>query len=244
MYEALDAYMYDCLEYGLDYERFHCSSDNRHVRGRVFSIISDHLAEIGVHSLVAEKRKTEPTLTRDGRLYSEMLSCLLSRVVSRPANSKLSEVTVIADVVPLRSRRRAIEKSVRSALSTTLPKRPIFRVLHHDSRAHYGLQVADYLCWAVVRKYERGESGFFDQVRPAMLRRGRVLRKWDDASHLARVQKERPPRLLRFRREPLGLLSSGGNLWRQFTTAWATSRWSSARGGLEDDLAHLPVDVV
>ena len=135
----------------------------------MFSIIGAHLAEIGVHSLIAEKRKTEPTLTRDGRLYSEMLSCLLSRVVSRPANSKLSEVTVIADVVPLRSRRRAIEKSVRSALSTTLPKRPIFRVLHHDSRAHYGLQVADYLCWAVFRKYERGESGFFDQVRPAML---------------------------------------------------------------------------
>ena len=169
MYEALDAYKYDCLEYGLANERFHCSSDNRHVRGRVFSIIGAHLAEIGVHSLIAEKRKTEPTLTRDGRLYSEMLSCLLSRVLSRTMDSKLREVTVIADVVPLRSRRQAIEKSVRSALSATLPKRPIFRVLHHDSRAHYGLQVADYLCWAVFRKYERGESGFFDQVRPAML---------------------------------------------------------------------------
>ena len=169
MYDALDAYKYDCLEFGLANERFHCSSDNRHVRSRVFDIIGAHLAEIGIHSLVAEKRRTEPALTCDGKLYSEMLGCLLSRVLSRTTDSKLSEVVVIADAVPLRSRRQAIEKSVRSALSKALPKRPVFRILHHDSRAHYGLQVADYLCWAVFRKYERGESSFFDQICPALL---------------------------------------------------------------------------
>ena len=169
MYDALDAYKYDCLEFGLANERFHCSSDNRHVRGRVFDIIGAHLVKMSVHSLIAEKRATEPTLSKHGRLYSEMLGCLLRRVLSRTTKLNTSEVIVIADAVPLRSRRQAIEKSVRSALSKTLPKRPVFRILHHDSRAHYGLQVADYLCWAVFRKYERGESGFFDQVRPAML---------------------------------------------------------------------------
>ncbi len=169
MYDALDAYKYECLEYGLEIEHFHCSNDNRHVRGRVFDIIGAHLVQKSVHSLIAEKRASEPTLSSEGRLYSEMLSCLLRRVLSRTTNSNASEVIVIADAVPLRSRRQAIEKSVRSALSKTLPKRPVFRILHHDSRAHYGLQVADYLCWAVFRKYERGESSFFNKVRPAML---------------------------------------------------------------------------
>lgn len=169
MYEALDAYKYDCLEYGLENEHFHCSHDNRHVRRRVFGIIGAHLDDIGVCSLVAEKRKTEPSLADGGRLYAAMLSCLLRKVLSRTIDSKPSEVVVIADAVPLRSRRQAIEKSVRSALFDTLPKRPIYRILHHDSRAHYGLQVADYLCWAVFRRRERGESSYFDLIRPAIL---------------------------------------------------------------------------
>ncbi len=169
MYEALDAYKYECLEYGLDHERFHCSTDNRHVRGKVFGIIGAHLAEISVHSLVAEKRAANASLSGNGRLYAEMLSSLIGRVLSGVMESEARKVVVIADLVPVRSRRKAIEKSVRSALTKSLPSRPIFRVLHHDSRAHYGLQVADYLCWAVFRKFERGDAGYFDQIRPAML---------------------------------------------------------------------------
>ena len=169
MYEALDAYKYDCLEYGIDHERFHCSTDNRHVRGKVFDIIGAHLAEMSVHSLISEKRAARSSQSSSERLYAEMLSSLIGRVLSRTMESTAKEVIVIADLVPLRSRRKAIEKSVRSALSELLPNRPIFRVLHHDSRAHYGLQVADYLCWAVFRKYERGDSSYFEQIRPAML---------------------------------------------------------------------------
>ena len=51
MYEALDAYKYDCLEYGLATEYFHCANDNRHVRARVFEIISCHLKRIAVDLL-------------------------------------------------------------------------------------------------------------------------------------------------------------------------------------------------
>lgn len=169
MYEALDAYKYDCLEFGLENEHFHCSHDNRHVRARVFSIIRAHLDDVGVCSIVAEKRKIELSLASDGRLYAAMLRRLLRRALSRATDLKPSEVVVIADAVPLRSRRQAIEKSVRSALFETLSHRPTYRILHHDSRAHYGIQIADYLCWAVFRKYERGDSGYFHQIRPTML---------------------------------------------------------------------------
>ena len=169
MYQALDAYKYDCLEFGLENEHFHCSHDNRHVRARVFSIISAHLDDVGACSLVAEKRKIKPAYASGGRLYSAMLSCLLRQVLSRTTDPKPREVVVIADAVPLQRRRQAVEKSVRLALFETLTQRPTYRILHHDSRAHYGLQVADYLCWAVFRKYERGDSGYFDKIRPAML---------------------------------------------------------------------------
>ena len=175
MYEALDAYKYDCLEYGLTTEYFHCANDNRHVRTRVFDIIGSHLDHIAVDSLIVEKRKTEPSLIPDGRFYAEMLGSLLRRVLSRESNSEGKEVIVITDTVPFRRRREALEKSVRLTLSKAMPERLRYRVLHHDSRAHYGLQIADYVCWAVFRKYERGQSDFYDRISPAVLSRTDVF---------------------------------------------------------------------
>lgn len=175
MYEALDAYKYDCLEYGLATEFFHCANDNSHVRRRVFDIIGSHLGHIGVDSLIVEKRKTEPSLTPDRRFYAEMLGSLLRLVLSGESKSEAREVIVITDTVPFRRRREALEKSVRSTLSRTIPNRLRYRILHHDSRAHYGLQVADYVCWAVFRKYERGQSDFYDRISPAVVSRTDVF---------------------------------------------------------------------
>ena len=39
---------------------------------------------------------------------------------------------------------------------------------NHRSRSHYGLQVADYCCWAVFRKWQREETEHYDRIRPAM----------------------------------------------------------------------------
>ena len=40
--------------------------------------------------------------------------------------------------------------------------------MHHSSRSHFGLQVADYCCWAVFRKWEQGDTTHFDRI-PAEL---------------------------------------------------------------------------
>ena len=167
-YSALDAYKYDCLEYGLENEHFHCAEDNKHVRGRVFDIIGGHLDAVSVDSLIVEKRKTNPALTGDGRFYPEILGYLLKHVLSRQSNTEAEEVIVITDTIPLQKRRRAIQKAVKLTLARVLPQRHKYRILHHDSRSHYGLQIADYCCWAVFRKYEKGEMAYFDQIRPAV----------------------------------------------------------------------------
>lgn len=41
--DALDDYKYDLIEFGLNYEQFHCAEDNSYVRNRVFNIIHQHL---------------------------------------------------------------------------------------------------------------------------------------------------------------------------------------------------------
>ena len=60
-----------------------------------------------------------------------------------------------------------MEKAARTTLSKMLPGVK-YRVLHHQSRSHYGLQVADYCCWAVFRRWQRGESVWYDRIKPAV----------------------------------------------------------------------------
>ncbi len=77
-------------------------------------------------------------------------------------------VIIITDAIPVNRKRRAVEKAVRTTLARMLPPGMNYRVLHHQSRSHYGLQVADYCCWAVFRKWQRGESAWYDRIKPAV----------------------------------------------------------------------------
>ncbi len=152
--DALDGYKYDCIEYGLEHEGFHCADDNAHVRSRVFDIIGDRLEGVEIHSLVVEKSRIASDTRAEARFYPEMLGTLLRTVLETPLHAAAKEIVVITDTLPLKRRRRAIEKAVKVTLERMLPNSPRHRILHHDSRSHYGLQVADYCCWAIFRKSE------------------------------------------------------------------------------------------
>ena len=53
--DSWDDYRHDLIEYGKDIEYFHCAEDNRHVRSKVFEIISNSLNSLTVDSLIVEK---------------------------------------------------------------------------------------------------------------------------------------------------------------------------------------------
>ena len=168
MNEALDSYKYDCLELGLELERFHCASDKAQVRGHVFDLIAQRLDGVRVDGLLVEKRKTGPALTAEHRFYPEMLGYLLKFVLSRPSHLAAEEIVIITDTIPLQKRRQAIEKAIKRALKEMLPQDARYRILHHDSRSHYGLQVADYCSWAIFRKHERTDRAYFDRIKQAV----------------------------------------------------------------------------
>ncbi|WP_206613405.1 DUF3800 domain-containing protein [Parahaliea mediterranea] len=163
---ALDSYKYDLLEFGQDREHFHCAEDNVHVRRRVFEQISGHADTLRVYSLVIPKSKTVVPIRREQEFYPQMLGFLLRDVLLKESAPHVKEVIVVTDTIPLNKKRRAIEKGVKTVLANVLPKREVFRVLHHDSRSHYGLQIADYCNWAIYRKWERGDLEFYEAIRP------------------------------------------------------------------------------
>lgn len=173
----LDGYKHDCLEWGLDLEYFHCYRDNREVRRRVFELIASHLDGMSIDCLVVEKARVDPASQEDRRFYPELLGFLLQLVLPAALDADgVEKVIVITDTIPVNKKRRAIERAVRTALHAMLPPGMKYRVLHHQSRSHYGLQVADYCCWAIFRKWQTGERDWYDRIRPAVRRELELFR--------------------------------------------------------------------
>ena len=140
------------------------------MRGAVFDLIAEHLDNMRICCVVSEKERTAPEMREDKRLYPWMLGYLLRHALPEELTAGAEEVIVITDTIPVNRRRRAIEKSIKQAVVRKQAPKVTYRILHHQSRSHYGLQVADYCCWAIFRKWERGDSTWYDRIKPAIRR--------------------------------------------------------------------------
>ena len=164
----LDDYKYNCIETGTNIEYFHCCNDRKPVRHAVFEVIAAHLENIRIHCVVIEKEKTDPAMRKTERLYEWMLGYLLRKALDEELNTGAKEVIVITDTLPVNKRRKVFEKSIQRALASKQPPKVTYRIIHHQSRSHYGLQVADYCCWAIFRKWERGDNTWYERIKPAV----------------------------------------------------------------------------
>ena len=167
-WDALDNFKYDCIESGVGIEYFHCYNDSKRIRGAVFDLIASASAGVNIDYLVVDKSEVPAAMRDQARFYSAMLGHLLSLVTSIELESgDTPEIVIITDTIPINKRRRAVERSVRTTLANMLPPGVKHRILHHQSRSHYGLQVADYCCWAVFRKWEMADSAWLDRIGSA-----------------------------------------------------------------------------
>ena len=172
LHTELDTYKYDLIEHRIlpriEMEYFHCAQDNRYVRERVFSMLAGSVPHNSVDAVIIEKSKTGPALQPEHCFYPKMLGYLL-RYAIQHAPHGIGEVVVITDSIPVARKRKAVEKAVKMILKEMLSATIPYRVMHHSSRAHYGLQVADYINWAIYRKWEHGDDSAYstisDQIR-------------------------------------------------------------------------------
>lgn len=168
LHTKLDTYKYDLIEHRIkpriEMEYFHCADDNRFVRDKMFKLLADELPAGSVDAVIVEKRKTGPALQAVEQFYPKMLGYLLRYVLEKTPEG-ISELVIITDSIPVNKKRRAVEKALKLVLVDMLPRTTPYKIMHHSSRAHYGLQVADYLNWAILRKWDRGDETAYNQVK-------------------------------------------------------------------------------
>lgn len=167
-YSELISLKYDLVEQGSDIEYFHASEDVQTVRDQVFEIISRNLKGIRIDAVIVEKRKAHPTVRDENEFYPKMLGYLLRYVLGRYRLSEYAEVIVFTDRIPVKGKRNAVEKAVKITLSGMLPKTARYRLLHHDSKSNFQLQIADYCNWAIYRKWDRKDLRSYDLIKVAV----------------------------------------------------------------------------
>lgn len=162
---------YDLVEQGGEVEYFHASEDRQAVRDKVFAIIQRNVAGMRVDSIIVEKRKTGPALRDHVKFYPRMLGYLLRYVLEGHDLTKYSEVLVFTDRIPVRDKRKAVEKAIKTTLASMLPKTARYRLFHHSSRSNFQLQIADYCTWAIYKKWASGGSDLrsFNLIKPAVV---------------------------------------------------------------------------
>lgn len=168
VYSKFEQQKYDLLEYGINQEKFHCCEDNPHVRNNIFNILNNYFNDSisRIDSIIAEKRKTGPALQEEKQFYSRLLGYLLRHIFEQINKTLISEVIVITDSLPINKKKGIFKKEIKAALKEKLKDTGIkFRIYHHPSNTHYGLQIIDYCNWAIFRKWEKNQNNYYNIIK-------------------------------------------------------------------------------
>ena len=168
--EELIRLRYELLASGTDQEYFHATEDMQKVRDQVFEILSKIDSTFEIHSVVAQKNKAHSSLYKEQYqkgdkmitritgigLYEKMCQTLL-QYIFEGKKEKVDRVVVLLGSLFVGERRKSLLQTLKSFLKSSFSGTP-FEIYCHSSSADLNCQLADYCCWAISVRRERGEE--------------------------------------------------------------------------------------
>jgi hypothetical protein len=154
------------IEGGVDIAYFHASEDKQITRDKVFGIIA-RLNHLRVDSVIIEKGKTHPSLQELKKFYPLMIEKLLQY----PFDCRGVNINQYDKVCLFLDRESCSKKElgyIKQAIKGYLSNRPggtLFRLCIHPSATHCHLQLVDYCCWAIFRKWERSDERSYKKIQ-------------------------------------------------------------------------------
>ena len=159
---------YDLLEGGLNLEYFHAAEDRQAVRDRVFGAIGAHLDEIEAHSVIIHKNRVESALREPHVIYRRAFEALVEDACPGAVRMSPGHIVAVTDHLPVHRNRAAFEKALKPYLKSQMPAGTTYDLFHHQSKADLNLQAADYISWAIYRKWNIDDGRSYELVRGCM----------------------------------------------------------------------------
>jgi len=154
--------------FGESLASFHACEDPPPIRERVISAILMHYGW-SFAAIVVEKAKVNPADYEPHSFYPKFLSMVLRFVMRGRVRPGTSQILIYTDTLPMAQKKhaQAVQVAIKKSCQTERPEVP-FHVLNHRRESNTWLQVADYCCWSVCRKWEHGNPDAYDRLKVRM----------------------------------------------------------------------------
>jgi hypothetical protein len=168
---------YQLLNAGVNQEYFHATEDRQLVRDKIFLLLNSLTDDIEIHSVIAQKNKTNPVLYRveykkkgkliqrviGDRFYQQVCRTLLQYVFKRSNFKQAEKIVVILGSLFTKDKQSYILKTLKKDLKKHFAKS--FEIYFHQAKADINCQLADYCGWAIAIKWERNELRSFELIQ-------------------------------------------------------------------------------
>jgi hypothetical protein len=194
VHEHIANYRYSLLERNLDIsfegrrldiEYFHAHHDNKYIKEELFNTISTFdKNKVKVYSYILEKPKVNPKKRKEkDRFYIDNLNYSIQMLLDKLQIDK--NFIIITDRLPVQKNKKkqvgALKKGIKKYIKNSgLNIR--YDIFHHASSSSANLQIVDYISWAIFRKYERGEDGYYEKIKEYILNED-VMTKDREVNH-------------------------------------------------------------
>jgi hypothetical protein len=135
------------------------------------------------HHAVVEKCKVNPAIRDENIFYPKFAGMALRFVFRGSVEPRTSRVLAFTDTLPIKKQREAVEKTFKLTCRADLHNLP-FDIYHHARQSNCWLQVVDYCCWSIYRKWENADIRTYDQLRSRLAKSElEVFRRGDKVTY-------------------------------------------------------------
>ena len=141
----------------------HCNKEDNKTRTKLFSFLKDK--DVSVMVIFLNKHKVYTRLQDEKTiLYNYITNILLNRLASKKLLPLKDKITLVAS---RRETNRFLNENFKHYLETQISNthNVLLDVIVRPASAVKGLQVVDFLSWAIFRKYEHGDDYFYNMIK-------------------------------------------------------------------------------
>lgn len=139
----------------------HATTNPQAVRDRVFELLDGH--DFRVDSTIFEKSKAAPHTRPTEERFYKLAWYLHFKYVAPQIVDEGDELFVVGASLGVRKKRSLMHAAIRDVVQQVSPTVD-FRTASWSATSEPCLQVADYCCWAIARKWELADPRSYDLI--------------------------------------------------------------------------------
>lgn len=160
---SLTTLRFSLLKSGHDLPAFHCCEDKQVNRD---AVVQRMAAATGwaFACVVVPKNQTHPSIRNSETLYPTFARSLIRFILRHRLRPATTQMVVCMDRLLKGRHREALTKTIKQTCASERPSLQPW-IYAHPKESNKWIQVADYCCWAVMKKWERGDFRTYSQLR-------------------------------------------------------------------------------